>query len=103
MLFSAASFRPSTAASICTSVKFARSWAIRKTVATTSKPCEAWDTSSRIPGSKPPPRLVKARKHEKPVSQDLSFLLDGASALPGARDPRDFGHAPLEREIGRAS
>src|ERR1700686_3406617 len=86
---SVASFLPLTAVSICTSAKFSRSWATPITAAITSKQCVEWDTSLLILATPPRIQRPRSRKHEKPVSQDLSLLLDGVCALPGLDDYRD--------------
>src|SRR5271165_2938019 len=95
---SAASFLLSTAASICTSAKSERSWAIPTSAATTSRPYAAWDTSSPILACPSASKQAGTTKDEKPVCQDFSFLLDGASALPGPGHPRHLGCSPHQRD-----
>src|SRR3981081_2278368 len=91
----AGSFLPSTAASTCTSAKSARSWAIPITAAITSRRCVAWVIFLLILATMRRVQQAASRKHEKPVPHDLSLLLDGASALPGDRDYRDFDDAAV--------
>src|SRR6266705_1149140 len=84
---SAASFPPLTAALICMSARYAKNWATL-TVTSTSKRCEAWATFLR--GRVRPKRA----HHEKPVPENLPFVLAGHRVVRGARDFSGHGLSP---------